>query len=174
MTVTVTVTVGFCITTDSDCGNSKRLRNLHLLQLYTVTAVCIAKSNSHCNGHCHGHCTVTVTCMGKTNSHCRLLKRSATFFSGPARDVGDGAWRGGAINMKSELIVAAGSRLGSCCFQIEPDSMAFFRVRFLRNNVPFKKWAKCMHTPSPRVVKGAQKPTMTHSYGSILASIGSI
>ena len=87
----------------------------------------MVKTNSHCNGHCHGHCTVTVACMGKTNSHCSSLKRSATFFSGPARDVGDGAWRGGAINMKSELIVAAGSRLGSFCFQIERDSMAFFR-----------------------------------------------
>ena len=95
----------------------------------------MVETNSHCNGHCHGHCTVTVTCMGKSNSHCSSLKRFATIFSGPAREVGDGAWRGGAINMKSELIVAAGSRLGSLCFQIERDSMAFFRVRFLRNKV---------------------------------------
>ena len=31
--------------------------------------------------------------------------------------------------------------------------MAFFKVRFLRNKVPFIKWAKCMFTPSPELSK---------------------
>ena len=78
-----------------------------------VTVTCMVKTNSHCNGHCHGHCTVTVTCMVKTNSHCSSRKRFAAFFLfGPLGDVGDGAWRGEMINMKSELIVATGGRLG--------------------------------------------------------------
>ena len=43
------------------------------------------------------------------------------------------------------------ARSWSCCIPNEPDGVTFFRVRFLRNKVPFMKWAKCMLTPSPEL-----------------------